>query len=118
VKLYAVRVFARDWDRLCDFYRDTLALPERIRNADIGWAEYDVGGPCFGIERVTPEDTEADDLIGRSLAVSLQVDDVQATYRALTERGVEFLAPPERQPWGGTLAHFRDPEGNVLTLLG
>ncbi|MCC6917989.1 MAG: hypothetical protein IT548_02225 [Alphaproteobacteria bacterium] len=29
-----------------------------------------------------------------------------------------FLAPPERQPWGGTLAHFRDPSGNGLTLLG
>jgi lactoylglutathione lyase len=118
VKLYAVRVFARDWDGLCDFYRDKLELPERFRNADIGWAEYDAGGPCFGIERVTPGDTEADHLIGRMLAVSLQVDDVQATYQKLSERGVEFLEPPERQPWGGTLAHFRDPEGNVLTLLG
>ena len=31
---------------------------------------------------------------------------------------VEFLAPPEKQPWCGSLAHFRDPDGNVLTLLG
>jgi hypothetical protein len=58
VKLYAVRVFARDRDRLCDSYRDTPALPEHIRNADIGSAEYDAGGPCFGIERITPGDPE------------------------------------------------------------
>jgi hypothetical protein len=33
-------------------------------------------------------------------------------------RGVEFLSPPERQPSNGTLAHLRDPDGNILTLLG
>jgi hypothetical protein len=31
---------------------------------------------------------------------------------------VVFDGPPERQIWGGTLAHFRDHAGNVLTLLG
>jgi lactoylglutathione lyase len=92
MKLYGVRVFARDWDAVCDFYRDTLGLPERYRNADA--------------------------LTGRMLGVSLQVDDILATYEALRKRGVDFLEPPKRQPWGGCLAHFRDPEGNVLTLLG
>jgi hypothetical protein len=28
------------------------------------------------------------------------------------------LAPPEVMPWGGVLAHLRDPDGNVLTLVG
>jgi uncharacterized glyoxalase superfamily protein PhnB len=50
--------------------------------------------------------------------VSLQVPDVFTTYKALVERGVEFVAPPEKQPWGGVLAHLRDPDGNILTLLG
>jgi len=26
------------------------------------------------------------------------------------------IEPPEKQPWGGILAPFRDPDGNVLTL--
>lgn len=38
--------------------------------------------------------------------------------QTLLARGVEFLAPPQRMPWGGVLAHFRDPDGNVLTLVG
>jgi predicted enzyme related to lactoylglutathione lyase len=29
----------------------------------------------------------------------------------------DFLAPPERMPWGGVRAHFRDPDGNVVTLM-
>jgi len=24
----------------------------------------------------------------------------------------------QKQEWGGTLAHFEDPAGNVLTLVG
>ncbi|MDH3643838.1 MAG: hypothetical protein OES38_17160 [Gammaproteobacteria bacterium] len=33
-------------------------------------------------------------------------------------KGVEFVEPPERQPWGGVLAHFKDPEQNIMTLVG
>jgi uncharacterized glyoxalase superfamily protein PhnB len=55
--------------------------------------------------------------VGRFVGVSLEVTDIDATYRTLVERGVQFDAPPERQAWGGTLAHLRDPDGNVLTLL-
>jgi catechol 2,3-dioxygenase-like lactoylglutathione lyase family enzyme len=118
MNLYAVRIFVQDWDGACDFYRDVLGLPERFRNADSGWAEYDLGGPCFGIERIDAADAESRALVGRMLGVSLRVDDIDATCESLRGRGVDFVAPPEKQPWGGYLAHFRDPEGNVLTLLG
>jgi len=50
--------------------------------------------------------------------VSLRVDDLAATYVELRAKGVTFTAPPEKQPWGGSLAHFKDPDGNILTLLG
>jgi hypothetical protein len=30
----------------------------------------------------------------------------------------DFVGPPEKEPWGGVLAHLRDPDGNILTLLG
>jgi uncharacterized glyoxalase superfamily protein PhnB len=46
------------------------------------------------------------------------VADVELAYRCLRDRGVEFPGPPERQAWGGLLAHFRDPDGNVITLVG
>jgi len=39
-------------------------------------------------------------------------------YADLSAEGVTFDSAPERQPWGGASAHFRDPDGNVPTLLG
>ena len=83
----------------------------------MGWAEFDVGGANLGIERAG-DDTESQALVGRFLGVSLQVDDIQATYEKLSGNGIDFTGPPEKQPWGGSLAHFSDPDGNVLTLLG
>ena len=118
MNLYAVRIFVKNWDEACSFYGATLGLEERFRNDEIGWAEYDLGGPCFGVERITSGDSEGEALVGRFVGVSLRVDDIDASYRALSEKGVVFKSPPEEQPWGGSLAHFQDPDGNVLTLLG
>lgn len=118
MELYAVRIFVRRWAEACDFYGATLGLTERFRNDDMGWAEYDLGGPCFGVERVQPGDSEGEALIGRFLGISLPVEDIDAAYRALREKGVHFTVPPEKQVWGGSLAQFQDPDGNQLTLLG
>jgi uncharacterized glyoxalase superfamily protein PhnB len=52
------------------------------------------------------------------VGVSLTVPEIFETYRLLSERGVEFMGAPERQPWGGVLAQLRDPDGNVITLVG
>jgi len=117
-KLYAIRIFSSRWDDALRFYRDVIGLPVTFSDADMGWAQFDVGGCFIGLERAAADDAEGEDLVGRFVGVSLMVDDIAATYDALTRKGVEFLAPPERQPWGGVLAHFRDPDGNVLTLLG
>jgi predicted enzyme related to lactoylglutathione lyase len=113
-----LRVFALDWERLTDFYESAVGLPVRYKNSDMGWAEFDVGEASLAVERVRPEDAEAEALTRRFLGVSLAVDDIQSAYATLRDRNVHFLAPPAQQPWGGWLAHFQDPEGNVLTLLG
>ena len=85
---------------------------------EMGWAELDTGEAHLALERADPNDDESFGLVGRFVSVSLRVDDMESTFETLVSRGVEFLAPPKRQPWGGVLAHFRDPDGNVLTLLG
>jgi predicted enzyme related to lactoylglutathione lyase len=113
-----VRIFALDWERTVSFYEQVLCLPQRYRNDDVGWVEFDVGGPCLAIERIRPEDAEEEPLTGRFLGISLHVDDINEAYQKLNDQGVKFIAPPEKQPWGGFLAHFEDPEANVLTLLG
>lgn len=90
MKLYAVRIFVRRWAQACDFYRDNLGLVERVRDDEMGWAEYDLDGPCFGLQRVDANDQEVQELVGRFVGVSLQVEDIQASYQELQGQGVEF----------------------------
>jgi predicted enzyme related to lactoylglutathione lyase len=49
----------------------------------------------------------------------LTTDDVQAAYKELSGRGVNFVEQPEQRPYGIDSA-FRDPSGNTvrLTQLG
>jgi len=115
-RLSYVRVFVRDWPRALHFYGETLGIPFAFKSEEMGWAQLATGVAQLALERFTPGEEE--DLVGRFLGVSLAVEDIDATYEELRGRGVEFLSPPERMPWGGVLAHFRDPDGNVLTLIG
>ena len=117
-KLNAVRVYVIEWERALEFYSKTLGMAVAFAGPDMGWAELDTGEAHLALERVDPNDAESVALVGRFVSVSLQVDDIQSTYDTLMARGVDFLSPPEKQPWGGILVHFRDLDGNVLTLLG
>ena len=40
---------------------------------------------------------------------------VSLLTEGLVARGVEFLSPPEKQPWG-EFAKFKDPDGNQFVL--
>lgn len=117
-ELRVVRVFVSDWDRALTFYTETLGMKAVFADADMGWAELDTGSAHLALERIDPADGESAELLGRFVGVSLAVDEISFAYESLRSRGVHFEAPPESQPWGASLAHFRDPDGNVLTLIG
>jgi catechol 2,3-dioxygenase-like lactoylglutathione lyase family enzyme len=117
-RLYAVRIFSLNWDQALTFYRDILELPLTFSDSDTGWAQFQLGSAHLGLERCDATDDETQELVGRFVGLSLEVDDIFSEYHHLCSKGVEFLGKPEKQPWGRTLAHFRDPDGNTLTLLG
>ena len=52
---------------------------------------------------------------GGSFNGALACDNVERTYEELSERGVEFVRPPSKQPWG-TFAVFKDVDGNQFVL--
>jgi lactoylglutathione lyase len=111
----AVRIFVDDLDRARRFYRDVLELDEK--SAAPEWAVFDIDGRDIVVETVAADDPERG-LVGRLLAVSFTVDDIDGVYRNLVARGVSFPTPPEMQPWGRDTAFPRDPDGNILTLVG
>jgi predicted enzyme related to lactoylglutathione lyase len=77
------------------------------------WIELKVANGDTRFVLFTPDGQE--DRIGSFFNGALACDDVQATHRQLSERGVEFDGPPQKQPWG-TFATFRDPDGNRFVL--
>ncbi|HWE28038.1 MAG TPA: VOC family protein, partial [Polyangia bacterium] len=61
----------------------------------------------------TPEGHEG--RVGGFQSMTFNCDDVERTYGELREHGVEFVAPPRKEPWG-VMAIFKDSEGNQFVL--
>lgn len=53
---------------------------------------------------------------GTMHGIGLDVNDCQATYEELSDKGVEFLQPPTQRPYG-VEALARDSSGNTLVLV-
>ena len=49
--------------------------------------------------------------------VSIQVDDVEAAYKAAIEAGAEIVYPVTEEPWGVLRFFMRDPDGHVINVL-
>lgn len=115
MKIYGVRIWVDDLAAARRFYGETLGLAEK-------WTWGPAAGFDLGAELIVEANDERDPgeapMVGRFVGVSISVDDIQAEYERLRSKGVEFLGPPAKMAWGGTLAHLKDPAGNTLTLLG
>lgn len=77
------------------------------------WIELRIPGAQTGVVLFTPPGHE--NRIGTFQSISFSVDNVERTYRELTQRGVEFAQPPKKETWG-TLAIFKDPDGNSFAM--
>jgi len=77
------------------------------------WIELAIPGAETRIVLFTPDGHE--DRIGSFFNGSFACDDVDYTYKQMSEKGVEFVSKPDKQPWG-TFAKFKDPDGNLFVL--
>lgn len=106
-----VNVFVRDLASATRFYRDTLGLELQYSSPEHGYASFAAGSIRLGIAVGGPEQS---DLIGRHTGVGFEVADLEAEHERLDGLGVRFAMPPTKQPWGGFMALFSDPDGNVF----
>jgi catechol 2,3-dioxygenase-like lactoylglutathione lyase family enzyme len=63
---------------------------------------------------VPHSDISSPDRMGKETNWVFVVADCAKFYEALNARGVHFIQPPRRQPWGTTQAIFADPYGNIF----
>ncbi len=110
-----VGIPVRDQDRALKFYTEQLGF-EVATDQPLGaqrWIELRIGNSATRVVLFTPEGHE--DRIGTFFNGSIACDNLEATWRQLSQRGVEFVQPPTKQPWG-SFAKFRDPDGNTFVL--
>jgi predicted enzyme related to lactoylglutathione lyase len=110
-----VSIPVTDEDRALEFYTKGLGF-EVLTDQSYGegqrWIEL---GIPRAETRVVLYRPESDDAIGKFQQISFLADDVEATWRELTNRGVEFTQEPKTESWG-TAASFKDPDGNTFVL--
>jgi catechol 2,3-dioxygenase-like lactoylglutathione lyase family enzyme len=118
MKLSAVRIWVNDLAAAKTFYQDQLQL-RLINDASAhGACVFDIGGASLVVE-AADEQTSAEEggLLRRFTGISFAVKNIHAEVDELRLRGVTFTHEPEQQYWGGWLAWFKDPSGNVLELV-
>lgn len=115
--LNAVRIFVTDIDQAKNFYCDTLGWTAKAIEPNGNFLLFKVGDVDLVVENVKGDIEAEQNLVGRFTGVSFTVEDIQATYEALKQKGVEFVQQPEQQPWGGTIASFVDRDRNGMTLV-
>jgi len=105
----------RDQDRALAFYTEKLGFNILI-DQPFGaqrWIELGIPGAETGVVLFTPDEHQSH--IGTFSHISFFCDNVDRTYQELKHRGVEFPAPPKKEPWG-TFVTFKDPDGNSFVL--
>ena len=111
-----VSIPTSDQDRAVKFWTGQVGftlVTDQPFNDKQRWIELSVGDSATRFVLFTPEGQE--ERIGSFFNGALACDDVEATYRQLSARGVAFDSPPQKEHWG-TFATFRDPDGNQFGL--
>lgn len=98
-RLHSVDIFVRDQERSLRFYIDQLgfhlAFDARIQSGERWVAVAPPDGSAVLTLRQPKPNTEDYKLIGRATRVVFVTEDVAATYRQWTERGVRFRHTPK-----------------------
>ena len=96
---------------LAKFYTEVFELHQTF---DMGWIAFLTRDTTQKIELHTASEGGS----GTELPViSIGVDDLNATERAVRAAGAEMVYGPITEAWGIRRFFFRDPEGNLVNVV-
>jgi lactoylglutathione lyase len=123
MKFNNIRLLVGDFPAALRFWRDVMGLPMTYGDETMGYAYFDAGNAGVelfnrdGFAAALGEATPAPAPVGRQTVLVFNVDDVDATYAELVERGAAAVAgPQDRSAWGARTAHLSDPDGHLIEI--
>lgn len=121
MKFDSLVIIASDLQRSIEFYRDKLRMQVRYKGKrfvvlDAGVVPLQLFALNEAAEIFGAESVRLGREAGRRLALTVRVEDVDASYRELRDKAVRFIKAPTDMPWGHRNADFVDPDGNIWIL--
>jgi catechol 2,3-dioxygenase-like lactoylglutathione lyase family enzyme len=113
-----------DYDREFRFFRDVLGLKNTYGTEGENYADFDCNGVCIALfkrhlmnEDLKLADTARGPMAPDHAALIFGVPNVDAMATHLKQAGILLVSEPhDREDWGIRVAHFRDPEGNLIEI--
>ena len=122
MKLTHIRLLVNDIEACRSFYKDKLGFKEQLAVVEGIYYEF-VAGDCMLAlyKRDLMESVAGVAMVGEKVAdkvaLTFEVPDVDAAYKALRAKGIEFVTEPhDQETWVLRVAHLRDPEGNLIEI--
>lgn len=124
MKLNNIRLCVTKYKECFLFYRDMLDFKLLWGDESSAYAEFDTGSSRVALfhRELMAQAIGADDLPLESKSMDpfvliFEVDHVDRKYQELQNKGVTFITEPTvREGWGLKVAHFRDPQGNLIEI--
>ena len=111
--IVGITFWTDDLSRMFHFYNDILRLP--LHSKHDGFIAFQVGELRLNIGKHAEVNERSKDPY--RIMANFSVTDIVSTHRNLADQGVRFIRDPETESWGGVVATFSDPDGNILQLL-
>ncbi|USK36725.1 VOC family protein (plasmid) [Bacillus sp. F19] len=124
MKLLQIRLLVKDFKKSGMFYRDLLEFPVSWYDEDMEYALFNNGETKIELvsrkvmaELVREENKPLEAESQSRFLLQFQVEDVDKTYNRFREKEIEFVNEPhDRKEWQARVAHFRDPDDNLIEI--
>lgn len=116
VRLISATVYSKDRDATLRFYRDALGMRVEDEKPEWGYTELRGAGGALLIPSQANLPYSLETKPG-DVMLTFLVDNIEQIFGRLTAAGAKVIQPPENEGWGGVVAHVRDLDGRIITLV-
>lgn len=112
VGTFLLNITSEDPARLQKFYAEVVGLPAQ---ADFGEGALNAGGAVINFDGHSEIHGPAKE--PQRYLIDFMIEDLAGEQARLEGLGVKFIRTAGREPWGGIISTFLDPDGNYCQLI-